>query len=138
MIDLVLNDLSLSLEDGWSVLMIGDLRRTPIVKVATNGIRYEVKGATLGMVTLIMKCSQRLDPWADRSEGLIETVTWSQNPRTIWVRTLQVEGVREPLRIPRVTTEGRGGAIDGGEMTIPHWGGRIVGGGSEGLLRRHS
>ena len=93
MIDLMLDHLSLSLKNRRGILMIWDLRRTPVIKVATDQIRYEVERVTLSVVTLIMKRSQGLDPWTDGSKGLIQAVPGSQNPRTVGMRTLQMEGV---------------------------------------------
>ena len=49
--------------------MIRDLRRAPVIKVAADRIGYEVEGITLGVVTLVMKGSQGLDPWTDESKS---------------------------------------------------------------------
>ena len=97
MIDLMLDYLSLSLKHGRGVLMIWNLGRAPIIKIATNRIRYKVEGVTLGVVTLVMESSQGLDPWTNGSKGLIQTMAQSQDPRTVRMRTLQMKGVGEPL-----------------------------------------
>ena len=94
MIDLVLNDLNLSLEDGAGILMVRDIWWANLIQVTTNQIRNKVEGVTLGVVTLAVECSKGLDPWTDGSKGLVQTMPRSQNPRTVGMGTLQMEGVQ--------------------------------------------
>ena len=137
MIDFVLNDLRLSLKNERGILMIRDLGRTPVVEITADRIRYKVERVALGVVTLVMKHSQGVDPWTNRSKGLIQTMTRSQDPRAIWVRALQVKGVRKPLGPPSTETRRRGWTVNRRKMTVPHWGGRIIGGKNKQVLRRH-
>ena len=113
MINLVLNDLGLSLKNRTGVLMIWNLWRTPVIEIATDWIRYEVKGVAFSVATLIVERSQGLDPWIDRSKGLLHLVTRSQNPWTVGVRAVEMEGVGKSLRPPSPMTRGRERVIDG-------------------------
>ena len=106
MINLMLNNLGLSLKDGAGILMIGNLWRAPIIEIVTDWIGNEIERVAFGVATLVMKSSQGLDPWIDRSESLLHPMTRSQNPWTIGVRTVEMEGVCEPLRTPSTMTEG--------------------------------
>ena len=77
MIDLVLNNLGLSLKDRTSILMIRDLWRIPVIEVAANGIRNKVERVAFSVMTLVMESSQGLNPWIDRSEGLLHSMARS-------------------------------------------------------------
>ena len=74
MIDFMLNNLSLSLKDRAGILMIRNLGRANLAKVTTDWIRDKVEGIALSMMSLVMEHSQGLDPWTDRSKGLIQTM----------------------------------------------------------------
>ena len=137
MIDLMLNNLSLSFKYRTGVLMIRDLWRTPIVKIAIDWIRYKVKRVGLGVVTLVVERSQGLDPWTDGSEGLFQLMTWSQNPRTVGVRTFQMKGVGEPLRTPSTMTRRGRGTIDRGRKNPPRRRSRTIERRHGSLFKRH-
>ena len=118
--------------------MIGNLWRAPIIKIAADRERYEIEGVAFGVATLVMESSQGLDPWIDGSKSLLYPMTRSQNPWTVWVRAVQMEGVREPPRTPSMTPKGGRGTIDWREENSPRRRSWTVGGRHRSLLRRHA
>ena len=58
MINLMLNNLGLSLKDGAGILMIGNFWRAPIIEIVTDWIGNEIERVAFGVATLVMKSSQ--------------------------------------------------------------------------------